>query len=179
MRRPRPLPEAAAARAIFEGERLGVLLEGEAAHAAAVAGRARLRRRRGRLLDAQLPAVVDVADLGLRRAAAQERVDRGGDAVVDGHALAVLELDEHVESGRRATFEHGLLRAATPGLFVAQRDAFDAPDEIGQGRIDQQVLKTVAVRGAHELHAALRDGARGGGRWCARRRLPARGRSRR
>ena len=79
---------------------------------------------------------------------------------MDGQALPVLDLDQHVERGRRLALEHRFLRAAPAGLLIAQGDALDAAHQIGQRRVHHQVVQRVAVGRADELHAALGDGAR-------------------
>ena len=104
--------------------------------------------------------------------AAQEGIHRFGDVSMDGEFIARLDLDQHIEGGRGAALEHGLLRAAAAGFLVRERDRFDAADQVGQGGVEQQIFERLAVRRADELHAALGDGARG-------LRLPARARSRR
>ena len=104
--------------------------------------------------------------------AAQDRVDRLGHAAVDDDAVALHDLDDDVERRRRLALEHRLLRAAASRLLVAERDRLDAADEVGERRVEHQVVERVAVGGADELDAALGDGPRG-------ERPPARSRSRR
>ena len=89
------------------------------------------------------------------------RVDRLGDVGMDGHALAIDDLDDDVERRRRLALEDALLRPPAARLLVAERDALDPADEVGQGRVEHQVVEVVAVRRADELDAALGDGAGG------------------
>ena len=112
------------------------------------------------LLDLDLPVIVARADLGRQGEAAQERVDRGQDIGVDRETVTRLDLDQHVEGGRGAPFEHRLLGTAPARFLVRESDRFDAADQVAQGRVEQQVVERDAVRGADELDAALGDGAR-------------------
>ncbi len=50
---------------------------------------------------------------------------------------------------------------ATARLLVAERDGLDAAHEIGEGRVQHQVVERVAVGGPDQLHAALCDRPRG------------------
>ena len=80
---------------------------------------------------------------------------------VDGDPLAVLDLDDHVERRRRLALEDALLGAPAARLLVAEGHALDAADEVGQGRVEHQVVEVVAVGGADQLDAALGDRAGG------------------
>jgi hypothetical protein len=82
---------------------------------------------------------------------------------MDDHVLAILDLDQHIEGGRRFAFEHTLLRAATPRLLVRQSDRLDATHQVAQSGVVEQIVQCVAVRGADQLHTALGDGACGDG----------------
>ena len=93
--------------------------------------------------------------------AAQQRVDGLGHVAVDEHLLAVLDLDDDVERRRRLALEHALLRPSAARLLVAEGDALDAADEVGQRRVEHQVVEVVAVRRPDQLDAALGDRARG------------------
>ena len=89
--------------------------------------------------------------------AAQEAVDGVRDVGVDEHLLAVLDLDDDVEGRRRLPLQDALLGPAAAGLLVAEGHALDAADEVGQRRVEHQVVEVVAVRRADELDAALGD----------------------
>ena len=91
--------------------------------------------------------------------AAQDGVHRLGDVAVHDHAVALDDLDHHVEGRRRLALQDRLLRPAPPRLLVAQGDGLDPADQVGEGRVQHQVVERVAVRGADQLHAALGDGA--------------------
>ncbi len=41
-----------------------------------------------------------------------------------------------------------------------ERDRLDAAEQVVEGGVDEQVVEVAAVRRAHQLHAALGDGAR-------------------
>ena len=82
---------------------------------------------------------------------------------MDRKPVALLDLDQHVEGGRRAPFEHRLLRAAPAGFFIRKSDGLDAADQVGQGRVEQQVVDGPAMRRADQLDAALGNGAGGRG----------------
>ena len=123
-------------------------------------GVAAQRLRIRRLLDLHL-AVDHAAQFGRARPAAQERVDRHGHVMVHGELFARLDLDQHVEGRGRPPLEHGLLSAAAARLFVGERHRLDPADQVGQGRVEHQVLERIAVRGADELHAAFGDRAGG------------------
>ena len=89
--------------------------------------------------------------------AAQQRVDGLGDVAVDCHPLAILDLDDHIEGRRRLALQDALLGAPAAGFLVAEGDALDAADQVGQRRVEHQVVEVVAVRGADELNATLGD----------------------
>src|SRR5439155_6027588 len=105
--------------------------------------------------------LVAPAQLRSNRIAAEHRVDGLGDIGMDGHALPVLDLDDHVERGWRLAFEDALLGPPAAGFLVAEGHALDPADEIGQGRVQHQVIEVVAVGGADQLDAALGDRAGG------------------
>ena len=107
--------------------------------------------------------LVPPAQLRRDRIAAQHRVDGVGDVGMDGNALAVLDLDDHVERGRRLALEDALLGAPATRLLVAEGHALDAADEVRQRRVQHEVVEVVAVGGADQLDATLGDRARGGG----------------
>src|SRR5438876_7811266 len=98
--------------------------------------------------------------LGWLEGAAECRIDHLGQWLMDGQTIAVVNFNEHVERRWRLAFEHRLLRSAAARLLVGERDGLDAPQQIVQGRVDQQVLQRIAVRRRHQLHAPLSDGAR-------------------
>ena len=97
------------------------------------------------------------AQLRRDRVAAEHRVDRIGDVAVDHDPLAVLDLDDHVEGRRSLSLEHALLGPPPAGLLVAEGHALDPADEVGQGRVEHEVVEGVAVGGADQLDAALGD----------------------
>jgi hypothetical protein len=97
------------------------------------------------------------------RVAAKHRVDRLRDVAVDGHPLAVDDLHDDVEGRRRLALQHALLGPPPAGLLVAEGHALDPADEIGQGRVEHQVVEVVAMGRADELDATLGDGAGRGG----------------
>ncbi len=103
------------------------------------------------------PASSRVRSWGGRTLPAQRLVDGLRKRCVHDHAVALLDLDEHVEGGRGLALEHRLLRAATPRLLVGQRHRLDAAEQVVERRVDQQRIDVGAVRGADELHAALGD----------------------
>ena len=104
-----------------------------------------------------------VAPAQLRRdlVAAQHRVDRVGDVGVDRDPLAIDDLDDDVEGRRRLALEDALLGPPPARLLVAEGDALDPADQVGQGRVEHQVVEVVAVGRADQLDAALGDRARG------------------
>ena len=93
--------------------------------------------------------------------AAEHGVDGVGDVGVDGDPLAVDDLDDDVEGRRRLALEDALLGPPPARLLVAEGDALDPADQVGQGRVEHQVVEVVAVRRADQLDAALGDGPRG------------------
>ena len=133
----------------------------ERAAEAIAAGHA-VGRGPGPRLRAMDAAFVAPAQLRRHGVPAQHRVDRLGHVGVDGHAVAGLDLDDHVEGGRRLALEHALLGPPAARLLVAQRHRLDAADEVGERRVQHEVVEVVAVGRADELHAALGDGAGGG-----------------
>ncbi len=119
---------------------------------------------RGRsLLAVDLALLIAVADLGVQGVTAHQLVHGFGDVLVHHQPVALLDLDQHVEGGRGAPFEHGLLRAAAAGFFIGKGDRFDAADQVGKGGVEQQVFEGAPVGGGDQLHAALGDGAGGEG----------------
>ena len=80
---------------------------------------------------------------------------------MDGDPLAIDDLDDDVEGRRRLALEDALLGPPPARLLVAEGDALDPADEVGQGRVEHQVVEVVAVRRADELDAALGDRAGG------------------
>ncbi len=102
-------------------------------------------------------------NLGRERESAQEGIHRFGDVSMDGELVARLDLDQHIEGGRSAALEHGLLRAAAAGFLVRKRDRLDTADQVGQGGVEQQVLERLAMCRTDELHAAFGNGAGSGG----------------
>ena len=51
--------------------------------------------------------------------------------MVNGKFLTILDLNKYVEGGRRAAFEHRLLRTTTAGFLIRQGYRFDAAQQIG------------------------------------------------
>ncbi len=79
------------------------------------------------------------------------------DVGVDHDPLAILDLHDHVERRRRLALEDALLGPAAARLLVAQRHALDAADQVGERRVQHQVVEVVAVRRPDQLDAALGD----------------------
>ena len=63
--------------------------------------------------------------------AAQHPVNGVGDVGVDGYFGPALDFYQNVKSRRRAAFQDGLLGAASPRLYVAERYGLDAAYEVG------------------------------------------------
>ena len=76
---------------------------------------------------------------------------------MDGDLLTIENLDDDVERRRGLALQDALLRAAAPGLLVAEGDGLDAADKVRQRRVQHQVVEVVAVGGADQLDAALGD----------------------
>jgi hypothetical protein len=113
-------------------------------------------------LDLDLARLIARPDLRCKREAAQQSIHRRHDIQVDGETVAGLDLDQHVEGRRGASFEDRLLRAAPARLFIRQGHRFDATDQVAQRRVEQQVVQGLTVRRADQLYAALGDRAGGG-----------------
>ncbi len=122
-------------------------------------GRRSHRRRFG---DPGHDRAVGATDPHLRRfeRPAQGRIDHLRQRLMDGQAIAVVNLDEHIEGGGRLAFEHGLLRPAASRLLIREGHGLNAAEEVVEGWVDEQVLQRVAVRGRDQLHPTLGDGAR-------------------
>ncbi len=105
---------------------------------------------------------VTPAQLRGDRIATQQRVNGVRDIGVHGHALAVLDFDDHVERGRGLALQDALLGSSPARLIVAQSHALDPADQVGQSRVQHEVVQVVAVGGSNELDAALGDGPGGG-----------------
>ena len=86
-------------------------------------------RPRLRSLDATFVAP---AQLGRDGVAAQHGVDRFSHVRVNRHSVARLDLDHDVERGRRLALEHALLGPASARFVVAESDALDAADQVGE-----------------------------------------------
>ncbi len=106
-------------------------------------------------------ALVLPAQLRRHGVAAEHRVDRVRDVRMDHDPFAVLDLHDHVERRRRLPLQDALLGPAAACLLVAERDALDPADQVGQRRVQHQVVEVVAVGRPDELHAAFGDGAGG------------------
>ena len=111
-----------------------------------------------------LDAAVRAAHADLRPCplATQHGVDHLRHVGMHGEAVHVADLDERCRTSAApcAPARSSACRAGAP----PRRDsvtALDAADQVGQRRVQQQVVERVAVRRADELHAALGDGARG------------------
>src|SRR3984893_16589079 len=124
----------------------------------------RWMRRGGACVDARdhLSGLAAQAQLGRTNPATQCFVNSLCHRRMHSDAVALLDLDQYVERRRRLAFEHRLLRSATARLLVREGDGLDATHQVVERRVDQEVVEIRAVRGAHQLHAALRDGARRG-----------------
>src|SRR5664280_2203703 len=124
---------------------------------------AQLLARRGARprLGAMDAALVLPAQLRRDRVAAQHRVDRLPDVRVDHDPLAVLDLHDHVERRRRLSLQDALLGPAAARLLVPEGDALDPADQVGEGRVQHQVVQVVAVGRPDQLDAALGDRPRG------------------
>ena len=79
------------------------------------------------------------------------------------HFVARLDFHYHIKGGRRLAFQHRLLRAAKARFLVAQGYRLHPANQVGQRGVHNQVVQGVAVGGGYQLHAALGDGAGGGG----------------
>ena len=110
--------------------------------------------------DLHLAIIAAAALLGGERLPAQERIDRRADVAVDRHPVAVLNLDQHGEGRRGLALQHRLLRPAPPRFLIGERHRLDPADQVGEGRVQHQVLEGVAVRRPDQLHPALGDRAR-------------------
>ena len=158
------LAEAAAVRADPSPRQPGSIRHGEPAPTRPANRSARAARAAtaaaGPATDGRPPRPASAARARARRRAAARR--RSPRRRVDRHPVAVLDLDDHVERGRCLALQDALLGPPAAGLLVAQGDALDAADEVGQRRVEHQVVEVVAVRRADELDAALGDGARRG-----------------
>jgi len=60
---------------------------------------------------------------------------------VDHDALAVLDLHDHVERGRRLPLQDALLGPAPARLLVAERDALDPADQVGERGVQHQLSR--------------------------------------
>ena len=65
--------------------------------------------------------------------------------------------------GGGLALENGFLGAAAAGFLVGQGDGIDAADQVGEGRVHEQVFECIAVGGADQLDAAFGNGAGGDG----------------
>ncbi len=106
--------------------------------------------------------VVASPDLGTNRFRAQHRVYRSCGIRVYFDFITRDDLHHAIKGRRQASLTDCLLCPAQARLIVAQGDGVHATDEIRKGRVQQQVIQTVPVGGADQLHTAFGDGARGG-----------------
>eukprot|EP00976_Prorocentrum_cordatum_P014755 295383-Prorocentrum_minimum.AAC.2 len=65
--------------------------------------------------------------------------------------VAVAHLQQEREGGGRLALQNRLAGAAEPGLVVAEGDGVHPPDQVGEGRVLDEVLENLPVRGADEL----------------------------
>src|SRR6185295_17993991 len=77
--------------------------------------------------------------------------------------ITIDDLNQHVEGGWSASFEHCFLRAASTRFLIRQRDRFDATYKIAQCWVKEQVIERLSMCCADQLDTALGDGARRGG----------------
>jgi hypothetical protein len=63
----------------------------------------------------------------------------------------------NIKRWKRCTLQNRFLNAAAARFVVAERDAQNAPDEIGESWILQNIFQSVAVRGTDELNTSLAD----------------------
>mmetsp|Transcript_2519 Transcript_2519/g.5651 ORF Transcript_2519/g.5651 Transcript_2519/m.5651 type:complete len:500 (+) Transcript_2519:372-1871(+) len=73
--------------------------------------------------------------------------------------VALVHLDEDGERGRAHALHDALLAPARARLIVPQRHRGDAAHQVRQRGVLDEVLQQLPVRGAHQLHPALGDGA--------------------
>ena len=84
--------------------------------------------------------VVQRTPLGVDQATPQLRVHRRRDIEMNDDLAPAFLLDEDIEGRGTLAFEHGLLRASALGLLIPQRHRLHPTHQVGQGRVDQQVL---------------------------------------
>ena len=68
---------------------------------------------------------------------------------------SVVNFDQHVEGRWGFAFQDRFLGSAPPGLHIAQGNGLYAADEIGQGRVLDQILQLAAVGRGNQPHAPL------------------------
>ena len=76
---------------------------------------------------------------------------------MDGETIAGLDLDQHIERGRGASFKDRFLGAAPARLLIRQRDCFDPADEIAQGWVEEQIIECLAEFGFGSLNLTTDD----------------------
>ena len=77
--------------------------------------------------------------------------------------LPTLLLNHHIEGRWSFTLQDALLSVAPPCLLVSEGHGLNAPHEIGERGVDEQVTKRVAMSSCHKLYTALSDSTRRGG----------------
>jgi hypothetical protein len=98
-------------------------------------------------------------DLGWRYEAAEHLIDRFGNVFVDYEQVLVLNLNQDVKCRGRLALEDGLLGPSAPGLFIGERNRLNPADQIGQSRVQHEILERISVDGGYQLDASLGYGA--------------------
>src|SRR5574338_1479257 len=116
------------------------------------------RRERRSLLDLNFALWVAGADFRRKRKATQQGIHGSHDVSMHSKALAMLNLDKHIEGRRSTALEDRLLRTAAARFLIGQGYGLDPADQVTERRIGQQVVEGLSMSGANQLHAALGNG---------------------
>ena len=104
--------------------------------AGGMGGRRRTQCRR--LLFAHVEAsLLSYTNLGPNSASAKKRVDDRRGLVKHRKLIPGSNLHKGIESWRGFPLQHGFLRAAAPGLLIAQRNRMNTAKKIRQRRVHQ------------------------------------------
>ncbi len=85
----------------------------------------------------------------------QESIDSLGHVTMHGHPVVIYNFHHHAKGGWSLALQDRFLRVPSLGFLISQGDRLDAADEVGQRRVHYQVLQSVAMCCAHQLHSAL------------------------
>ena len=93
--------------------------------------------------------------------APEQLIHGGGNVGVHGPALPAVHFNRHRKRWFGGALQHRFLTAPPPGLLIPEGDRLNAPHQIAEGGVLDQVGQSIAVGCGDENHTTFSDGARG------------------